>query len=129
MADPEEPEVALGALDTSDRMRDEEFLNFDDLDVPQQDVPTARPRGSYDDPISIQSEPARPARRRRPVRPSPLRPTLLPPPPRAMPDGLPGVTGGARPTVGRPVRRDRRRLGSQTCRPPPSSAWPSPPSP
>jgi len=71
IADPEEPEVALGALDTSDRMSDEEFLNFDDLDVPQQDLPTARPRGSYDDPISIQSEPARPARPTAPGSPRP----------------------------------------------------------
>jgi phosphatidate cytidylyltransferase len=62
IADPDEAEVALGALDTSSRLSDEEYLNFDDLDIPQQSPPTARPRGSLDDPISIQSEPARPAR-------------------------------------------------------------------
>ncbi len=96
IADPEEPEVALGALDTSDRLSDEEFLNFDDLDVPQQDLPTARPRGSYDDPISIQSEPARPARPTAPgaPRPAPTDSSRTAPAPRRAP---------RRPTPGVPV--------------------------
>ena len=91
MADPADEETALGALDTSDRMRDEEFLNFDDLDVPQQDLPTARPRGSFDDPISIQSEPARPARPTAPG--APRRPAASAP------------RGPADASVRRPVRR------------------------
>jgi len=60
---PDEPaSEVLGALDTTARMSDDEFLNFDDLDIPKQELPTARTRGSLSDPISIQSEPARPAR-------------------------------------------------------------------
>jgi phosphatidate cytidylyltransferase len=117
IADPEEPEVALGALDTSDRMRDDEFLNFDDLDVPQQDLPTARPRGSYDDPISIQSEPARPARPTAPGAPRPAatgagptpstrRPARRPAPgggPSTPPDSPPGRPSGSSGGSGRDV--------------------------
>ena len=57
-----EDDAPLGALDTSVRLSDEEFLTFDDLDVPQQDQPTAPTRGSAADPIRIQSEPSRPPR-------------------------------------------------------------------
>ncbi len=49
----------LGALDTTERPSDEEFLTFDDLEVPQQPLPTAPARGSFDDPIRISSEPTR----------------------------------------------------------------------
>ena len=38
----------------------EEFLTFDDLEVPPGGLPTAPTRGSLDDPIRISSEPARP---------------------------------------------------------------------
>ena len=95
IADSTDDEIGLGALDTRDRLSDEEFLNFDDLDVPQQDLPTARPRGSFDDPISIQSEPARPARPTAPG--SPRRP----------------VTGApSRSAADSAVRRPTRRPGS-----------------
>jgi phosphatidate cytidylyltransferase len=103
IADPEEPEAPLGALDTSDRLRDDEFLNFDDLDVPQQDLPTARPRGSYDDPISIQSEPARPARPTAPGTPR------APRGPRSA--EAPGGPGAPAPSS-RPARRPAPRSGS-----------------
>jgi phosphatidate cytidylyltransferase len=63
-------EAPLGALDTSERLSDEEFLTFDDLDVPQQAQPTAPTRGSAADPIRIQSEPSRPARPTAPGRTS-----------------------------------------------------------
>jgi phosphatidate cytidylyltransferase len=95
IADPADDEIGLGALDTRERMSDEEFLNFDDLDVPQQDLPTARPRGSFDDPISIQSEPARPARPTAPG--SPRRPAA----------GAP-----SRSAADSAVRRPTRRPGS-----------------
>jgi phosphatidate cytidylyltransferase len=49
-----------GALDTTERPTEEEFLTFEDLEVPQSALPTAPTRGSYDDPIRISSEPARP---------------------------------------------------------------------
>ncbi len=49
-----------GALDTTDRPTAQEFLTFEDLEVPQADLPTAPARGSFDDPIRISSEPARP---------------------------------------------------------------------
>ncbi|MGZ4709638.1 MAG: phosphatidate cytidylyltransferase [Acidimicrobiales bacterium] len=105
IADPEEPEVPLGALDTSERLSDEEFLNFDDLDVPQQELPTARPRGSYDDPISIQSEPARPARPTAPGTPRPAPTPARTPAPSRRPArrAAPGSTSGA-PTDGTPPR-------------------------
>ena len=56
----DQPGETLGALDTTDRPTAQEFLTFEDLDVPQADLPTAPSRGSYDDPIRISSEPARP---------------------------------------------------------------------
>ena len=49
-----------GALDTTDRPTDQDFLTFEDLEVPHADLPTAPARGSFDDPIRISSEPARP---------------------------------------------------------------------
>jgi phosphatidate cytidylyltransferase len=55
LIEPEDESSALGALDTSERLSDEEFLTFDDLDVPQQAPPTAPTRGSASDPIRIQS--------------------------------------------------------------------------
>ncbi len=70
LIEPAPDEPPLGALDTSERMSDEEFLSFDDLDVPQQAQPTAPTRGSAADPIRIQSEPARPARPTTPGRTS-----------------------------------------------------------
>lgn len=70
LIEPEEVEAPLGALDTSERLSDEEFLTFDDLDVPQQAQPTAPTRGSAADPIRIQSEPSRPARPTAPGRAS-----------------------------------------------------------
>ncbi len=51
----------LGALDTTERPSTQEFLTFDDLDVPQQPLPTVPARGSVDDPIRISSEPSRPS--------------------------------------------------------------------
>ena len=102
-----EAEPALGALDTSARMSDEEFLNFDDLEIPRQELPTARPRGSLEDPISIQSEPARPARPTAPG--SPRRPA-------------PGAaaSSGERASARGPVRRAPRRpeTGDDTAAPP-----------
>ena len=44
----------LGALDERDRLLDEQYLTFEDLDVPRADMPTVPPRGSADDPIRIQ---------------------------------------------------------------------------
>ena len=49
-----------GALDTTDRPTAQEFLTFEDLEVPHAELPTAPARGSFDDPIRISSEPARP---------------------------------------------------------------------
>ena len=70
LIEPTADEAPLGALDTSERLSDEEFLTFDDLDVPQQAPPTAPTRGSAADPIRIQSEPSRPARPTAPGRTS-----------------------------------------------------------
>jgi phosphatidate cytidylyltransferase len=51
MADDDTP---IGALDERDRLLDEQYLTFEDLDVPQADLPTVPPRGSATDPIRIQ---------------------------------------------------------------------------
>ncbi|MEJ5256379.1 MAG: hypothetical protein WHS89_13620, partial [Acidimicrobiales bacterium] len=48
-----EVDTSVGALDTSERLTQEEFLAFDDLQVPEP--PSDRPRGSTDDPIRISS--------------------------------------------------------------------------
>jgi CDP-diglyceride synthetase len=49
-----EGDTRIGALDERDRLRDEQYLTFEDLDVPQADLPTVPPRGSAEDPILIQ---------------------------------------------------------------------------
>jgi len=51
----------LGALDESDRMMDEEYLTFDDLEVPDAAPPKAPPRGTASDPIKIQRSGRTPA--------------------------------------------------------------------
>ena len=70
--------ASLGALDTSERPSDEEFLTFEDLDVPSQPLPTAPTRGSLEDPIRISTEPSRPSAaapgRRPPSASGPVRP-------------------------------------------------------
>jgi CDP-diglyceride synthetase len=53
-------DTRLGALDERDRPLDEQYLTFEDLDVPQADLPTVPPRGSADDPIFIQRTGGRP---------------------------------------------------------------------
>lgn len=53
-----EAESTLGALDTRERMTQEEFLTFDDLEVPA--APPAPPSGSAAEPIRIQSSEPRP---------------------------------------------------------------------
>ncbi|MCX7619261.1 MAG: phosphatidate cytidylyltransferase [Acidimicrobiales bacterium] len=45
--------VRLGALDTSERPTQEEFLAFDDLEVPDAELPRAPAKGSAGDPIRI----------------------------------------------------------------------------
>ena len=45
--------ASAGALDTTARPTQEEFLSFDDLEVPEADLPRAPARGSADDPIRI----------------------------------------------------------------------------
>lgn len=45
----------VGALDETVRPADEDYLTFDDLDVPDAASPTAPPRGSAADPIKIQA--------------------------------------------------------------------------
>lgn len=76
---------ALGALDRTERPTAEEFLTFDDLEIPEAPAPIKRPpRGSSADPIRIRSAENRPAaptppasaappsrRTRRPARPAP----------------------------------------------------------
>jgi CDP-diglyceride synthetase len=49
-----EGDTPFGALDERDRLRDEQYLTFEDLDVPQADLPTVPPRGSAEDPIRLQ---------------------------------------------------------------------------
>ncbi len=51
----------LGALDESDRMMDEDYLTFDDLEVPDAAAPKAPPRGTANDPIKIQRSGRTPA--------------------------------------------------------------------
>jgi phosphatidate cytidylyltransferase len=46
----------LGALDETERPMDEDYLTFEDLEVPDAASPTAVRRGSPDDPIRIQTE-------------------------------------------------------------------------
>ncbi len=46
-------DAKVGALDTTERPTQEEFLTFDDLEVPEADLPRAPARGSADDPIRI----------------------------------------------------------------------------
>jgi len=76
---------ALGALDRTERPTAEEFLTFDDLEIPEAPAPIKRPaRGSSADPIRIRSAENRPAtptppasaappsrRTRRPTKPVP----------------------------------------------------------
>ena len=50
----------LGALDETERPMDEDYLTFEDLEVPDAASPTAARRGSPDDPIRIQTEGRRP---------------------------------------------------------------------
>lgn len=47
-------EAPLGALDESERQMDEDYLTFDDLEVPDAAAPKAPPRGTASDPIKIQ---------------------------------------------------------------------------
>lgn len=67
----DDDEARLGALDETERPMDEEFLTFDDLEVPDAAPPTAPARGTADDPIRIQRSgrppvtPAAPPRRAR----------------------------------------------------------------
>lgn len=53
-------ESRLGALDETERPMDEDYLTFEDLEVPDAASPTAARRGSPDDPIRIQTEGRRP---------------------------------------------------------------------
>jgi len=53
-------ESRLGALDETERPMDEDYLTFEDLEVPDAASPTAPRRGSPDDPIRIQTEGRRP---------------------------------------------------------------------
>ncbi len=57
----EDDTTALGALDESDRMMDEDYLTFDDLEVPDAAAPKAPPRGTANDPIKIQRSGRTPA--------------------------------------------------------------------
>jgi phosphatidate cytidylyltransferase len=50
----DDDDIPLGALDQRTRLLDEQYLTFEDLDVPQADLPTVPPRGSAEDPILIQ---------------------------------------------------------------------------
>jgi phosphatidate cytidylyltransferase len=50
----------LGALDETERPMDEDYLTFEDLEVPDAATPPAARRGSPDDPIRIQTEGRRP---------------------------------------------------------------------
>jgi len=50
----DEDETPLGALDESERQMDEDYLTFDDLEVPDAESPKAPPRGTANDPIKIQ---------------------------------------------------------------------------
>jgi phosphatidate cytidylyltransferase len=50
----------LGALDETERPMDEDYLTFEDLEVPDAATPTAARRRSPDDPIRIQTEGRRP---------------------------------------------------------------------
>lgn len=54
-------DTRIGALDERDRMSDEDYLTFDDLDVPDAELPSAPPRGTAADPIKIRASGARPA--------------------------------------------------------------------
>ncbi len=47
-------EERLGALDESERQMDEDYLTFEDLEVPEATLSQAPPRGSAADPIKIQ---------------------------------------------------------------------------
>ncbi len=51
----------IGALDETERPKDEDYLTFEDLEVPDAASPVAARRGSPDDPIRIQTEGRRPA--------------------------------------------------------------------
>lgn len=48
-----DPEARVGALDTSERPTLDEFLGFEDLEVPEADLPRASGRGSAAAPIRI----------------------------------------------------------------------------
>lgn len=50
----DDDEQPMGALDTSDRLSHEDYLTFEDLDVPTAEAPRVA-RGSADDPIRIGS--------------------------------------------------------------------------
>ncbi len=104
---------AYGALDTTERPSTQEFLTFEDLEVPRADLPTAPTRGSFDDPIRISSEPSRPP---------------APPTPSAAGSRGP-VAAGAAPAVPAGARRRPARRGPGD--PPPSgprhAADPPPP--
>lgn len=50
----EDDEAPLGALDETERQMDEDYLTFDDLEVPDAAAPKAPPRGTASDPIKIQ---------------------------------------------------------------------------
>ena len=94
---------AVGALDTSERLSHEEYLTFDDLEVPTGETPRV-PRGSADDPIRIGSSgERRPATPTAPGGPPRKRPAKRPAP---RPGG--GSGGGGRPPADgdEPMGRD-----------------------
>lgn len=99
---------ALGALDTSDRISHEDYLTFEDLDVPTAGPPRAG-RGSVDDPIHIGSSdagravanPTEPGSGTRPGPRSGARPGRAGQPRASVP---PGGPAGRRPTPGAPSR-------------------------
>jgi len=101
----DEESTSLGALDTSERPSTEEFLTFEDLDVPVQPLPTAPARGSLEDPIRISTEPSRASATRPDRRP-------------------PGATGPVR----APGRATRRGPGEPPPPGPRHAAEPPPPS-
>lgn len=104
----DDQDTPLGALDETDRMMDEDFLTFDDLDVPDA-APPQRTLGTAADPIKIQrtgrsplpaaaAAPSRPARAARPGAPA---------------DRTPGAPGRPAPAAGGSRNRDEAiRVGA-----------------
>ena len=104
--DPAGGQGPRGALDTSDRLSHEEYLTFDDLDVPTGETPRV-PRGSADDPIRIGS-----AGDRRPPGPGgPGGPVGPGERPRKRPAKRPAPRPGGRPPAGGPPDGPEEPMG------------------